>query len=88
MIIGTGKSIDIARSRTNEMIERVLKRINNLGLEVSGEKTEAVLFYGAVRPSVDLLIRVGRHSYVSQYEIPWYNVRFAIVIPLSLDMLN
>lgn len=52
--------MDVIRSRVNETLVHVLRRLDRLGLSVAAEKTEAVLFCGNVRPDVNPVVRVGR----------------------------
>jgi len=59
-IVGTGEDVDTARSRVNEIVAKVLRRFDILGLSVAEEKTEAVLFVGKRKPDVDPVIRVGK----------------------------
>lgn len=63
LIIGTGRTVDLIRSRTNQAIVRVMRRLDVLGLTVAPEKTEAVLFRGKSRPDLNPVIRL-RGTYI------------------------
>jgi len=64
MILAVGKTVAETRSRANNQVEIIVRRIETLGLRLAEEKTEAVLFYGKVKPDISPVIRVGR-TYVS-----------------------
>lgn len=59
LVISTGKSVEQAHSRMNQVLHKVSRRIESLGLTVVPEKTEAVLFYGKRRPDLSPVIRLG-----------------------------
>jgi len=59
-VLGSGKSIDEARSRANGALVQVLSRFDELGLSVAAEKTEAVLFLNKFRPGAASAVCVGR----------------------------
>lgn len=63
LIIGTGTIVDTTRSRTNQAIVSVLRRLDVLDLIVTPEKTEAVLFIGKTKPDLDPILRL-RGTYV------------------------
>lgn len=80
-MIGTGKSVEQVRSRTNQALAKILRRIDVLGLTVAPEKTEAVLFFGKKRPDLDPVIRLGR-TYIKMSPriryVPWdYRLNFS-----------
>lgn len=59
LIIGTGKTVSLTRSRVNQVIVKILRRLEVIDLKVAPEKTEAVLFYDKRPPDLDPVIRMG-----------------------------
>jgi len=49
LVLCSAKTVEIAQSNINFFLDYVLRRIENLSLEVAAEKTEAVLFRGTKR---------------------------------------
>lgn len=60
IVLATGLTIAETRSRTNDQVSVISRRIDALGLRLAEEKTETVLFYGRVKPDTSPVIRVGR----------------------------
>jgi len=59
IVLATGATAE-ARSRVNDQVSVIGRRIEALGLQLAEEKTEAVLFYGGVKLDISSVIRVGR----------------------------
>jgi len=64
MVLGAGSTVLDARSRANNQVAAVCRRIEILGLSIVPDKTEAVLFYGRTRPDVDPVIKI-RRTYIT-----------------------
>lgn len=71
LIIGTGKTVDLTRSRTNQVIVKILRRLDVLGLSVAPEKTDAVLFFDKQRPDLNPVVRL-RGNYVEYPPYKYY----------------
>lgn len=59
LVIATADDIGTAAVRAGIQVARILSQIGRLGLRVSVQKTEAVVFYGRTRPDVLPSISVG-----------------------------
>lgn len=57
LVLATGATVEQARSRMNEQLVPILRRIEALVLKVAVEKTDAVLFHG-VRRRLDIELPV------------------------------
>ncbi|XP_050450420.1 uncharacterized protein LOC126850972 [Cataglyphis hispanica] len=60
--MSSADTISTAIARSNIQVARVLNRIRRLGLEVSVEKTEAIVFYGKNRPPRTVRLQVDRED--------------------------
>jgi len=59
LVLGSANSVEVSQTNINHFLNYVLRRIENLSLEVAAEKTEAVLFRGGGRLDyIDPMIRV------------------------------
>lgn len=60
LVLAAGSTVLDARSRANNQVAAVCRRIGILGLTIAPEKTDAVLHYGRVRPTIDPVIKIDK----------------------------